>query len=140
MGNKKTPFALLCLALWLPLSGQTRAKPVEVRGSVTDEAGIAIRGAHIFVHRNVDPWGDKVEFAGQSGADGDFVLKLPAGAYDIFVTADSRSAQAQTVLVKTGSHLDLHWKLLMARDVCDFPEMNCDHVEEELHLPLLSKP
>ncbi len=120
----------LLLLFCVPFFGQTEVPHGELRGSVTDEAGRAIKGANIFAHRSISLWADKIELVGQSDVNGNFILNLPAGAYDILVTAYPRSAQSQTIVVKTGTHLYPNWKLPLARDICDFPDMNCDPVSK----------
>lgn len=93
---RKAVLATVLLALSVPLDSQTRGKLEDLRGTVTDESGGVIRSAYIFINRKT-PWGDKVELAAQSDETGKFVLHLPTGAYDIFVTAFPFSAQAQTI-------------------------------------------
>jgi hypothetical protein len=62
--------------------------------------------------------------------------QLPPGAYDILVTAYSFSAQAQTIIVTAGAHLDLRWKLPLAKDMCDFPQMNWTLLNEGLTITI----
>jgi len=104
---------LMCLSA----SAQTQASNIE--GAVTDTAGAAIAGARILVHW--DPSGSAVGLRTNVGikhdvqieADkyGKFAVRVPAGFYDIFVSAEAFSPHAEKVRVNPTSKVTIYPKL-----------------------------
>ena len=87
--------------------------------------GAAIGRANVFVRAySYLSSNDKVELASHSDGSGNFVVTLPAGAYDILVTSTGFESKLQTVVVQAGKTAKVQWKMTV--QPCDFPNVNCD--------------
>ena len=123
--------SLLCIALVVclvpsaRLAGESGAKAGRIGGHVLDVAGGAIPKASVFIRRNPPPE-EKVELVTHSDAQGDFVLVLPPGAYDVLVASVGFESKVQTILVRSGKTSNIQWVLTTPKDGCDFPGVNCD--------------
>lgn len=90
---------------------------------VVDSEGATIQGASVFVHKH-SPSEDSVRLMARTDIHGDFVLKLPAGGYDVLVTSPGFAARVETISISPGKMKKVQWKLKALN--CDFPGMNCD--------------
>jgi hypothetical protein len=104
---------------------QIPAKSGQISGHIVDPEGAAISKANIFVRRNM-PSEEKIELASHSDPNGNFVLTLPAGAYDVIVTAVGFESKVQTLLVQPSKETKSQWKLTVPPQICSFPGVNCD--------------
>ena len=95
----------------------------QVSGHVVDVAGATIKGASVFVRRNIPPAED-VRLFTRTDIHGDFMLVLPEGGYDVLVTSPGFAAGVETVSVLVGRTKKVQWKLKPLN--CNFPGMNCD--------------
>lgn len=100
-----------------------------VTGEVMDVMGAAISNASVYV-RAYAPASEKMELLTHADHYGKFSLTLPAGAYDILITALGFEAKAQTILVRLGNTRKTEWKLTLPPESCDFPGFNCDDFPE----------
>ena len=109
---------IYCLLLFAS-SAFAQTSSGTVQGSVTDTPGAGIRGARILVHwdrsgavvglrTNV---GIKHDMEVQTDNNGDFKLELPAGFYDLFVSADGFSPQSEKIRVNAHSTVRVYPKL-----------------------------
>ncbi|WP_035347069.1 carboxypeptidase-like regulatory domain-containing protein [Edaphobacter aggregans] len=122
---RKMAGLILCLTLCVHLIAQSTAKSAKVSGHVVDPEGAVIGKANIYVRRNM-PAEEKIELATHSDANGNFVLNLPAGAYDVLVTSVGFESKVQTILVRAGIETKTQWKLTVPSELCNFPSVNCD--------------
>ena len=99
-----------------PVTGQ-------IRGHVIDSVGATIKGASVFIHRNNSEEGN-VRLSAHTDIHGDFVLVLPEGGYDVFITSPGFISAVKTAPVWRGKTQKLEWRLKALG--CDFPGMNCD--------------
>ncbi|MGA7258633.1 MAG: carboxypeptidase-like regulatory domain-containing protein [Terracidiphilus sp.] len=95
----------------------------QISGHVVDEVGATIKGASVFVRRNIPPE-QNVRLLMHTDIHGDFMLVLPQGGYDVFVTSPGFAAAVETVPVSAGRTKKVQWKLKSLG--CSFPGMNCD--------------
>jgi hypothetical protein len=123
--RRKTAGLILYLTLCVHLIGQSTAKLARISGHIVDPEGAGIGKANIYVRRNL-PAEEKIELATHSDAYGNFVLNLPAGAYDVLVTSVGFESKVQTILVRAGIETNTQWKLTLPSELCDFPGWNCD--------------
>ncbi|HXE08235.1 MAG TPA: carboxypeptidase-like regulatory domain-containing protein [Acidobacteriaceae bacterium] len=100
-------------------------KTGQITGHVSDPVGAVIGNAGIYVRGNAPP-SEKVELVGHTDRFGNFTLRLPAGAFDIVITALGFESKVQTILVKPDKTTATQWKLTIPKESCDFPGMNCD--------------
>jgi len=114
----------ICVALILSsiYLAQAPARPGTVRGHIVDPVGAVIPRANIFVHASYGA--DKVEYMAASDQQGNFVLTLQPGGYDILVTSPGFEASVQTIGVRAGHTEETRWKL--KPHSCEFPGVNCD--------------
>jgi hypothetical protein len=114
--------AMTCLGLPEHLLGQ-RPETGQITGHVVDVVGATIKGASVFVRRNM-PSDDNVKLLAHTDINGDFTLVLPEGGYDVLVTSPGFAANVETVAVLARKPRKLRWKLKVLD--CTFPGMNCD--------------
>ena len=95
----------------------------QISGHVVDVVGATLKGASVFVRRNM-PSEEKVELLAHTDIKGDFKLVLPEGGYDVLVTSPGFAAGVRTVAVSAGKTKKIQWKLKILD--CSFPGMNCD--------------
>jgi Carboxypeptidase regulatory-like domain len=95
----------------------------QISGHVVDEAGATIKGASVFVRRNIPPE-ENVRLLTHTDIHGDFKLVLPEGGYDVLVTSAGFASGFETVPVLVGKHKRMQWKLKPLD--CSFPGINCD--------------
>jgi hypothetical protein len=95
----------------------------QISGHVVDVVGATIKGASVFVRRNI-PSEENVRLMTHTDIRGDFKLVLPAGAYDVLVVSPGFAANVETVPVLVRQTRKAQWKL-KALD-CSFPGVNCD--------------
>jgi hypothetical protein len=98
-------------------------KTGQISGHVVDVVGATIKGASVFVRRNI-PSEENVRLLTQTDINGDFKLVLPEGGYDILVTSPGFVAAVETLPVYVGKTKKAQWRL-KGLD-CKFPGMNCD--------------
>jgi hypothetical protein len=126
---RKHVFLLFTTVLSLVSFSQTATTAKgKITGLVVDQTGAVIPGAHVFIHANrpvASGVADKIELQATTDAKGAFRLELPAGPYDILITAYPWRADVITVLLKANSDLRLKRKLIMLPN-CDWPGINCD--------------
>ena len=101
-------------------------KTGQISGHVVDVVGATIKGASVFVRRNVPPE-ESIRLLMHTDIHGDFKLVLPEGGYDVLVTSPGFAAGVETVPVLAGRIKKLQWKLKPLD--CSFPGMNCDTFE-----------
>jgi hypothetical protein len=94
-----------------------------ISGHVADTEGATIKGASVFVRRNI-PSEETIRLLVHTDIHGDFNLVLPEGGYDVLVTSPGFAAAVETVPVLAGKAKKSQWKLKSLN--CDFPGMNCD--------------
>lgn len=97
-----------------------QTKTGRVSGHVLDVMGATIKGASIFVRRNMPPE-ESMRLLTHTDINGDFTLALPEGGYDILVTSPGFVAAVETLPVFAGKTKKGQWRL-----DCSFPGMNCD--------------
>jgi uncharacterized membrane protein len=95
----------------------------QISGHVGDEVGAVVGKASVFVRR-YSPTENGVELVTHSDGQGNFVVTLAPGAYDVLVTSAGFMSKMQTVVVQAGKTQKLEWKL--TAQPCDFPTANCD--------------
>jgi hypothetical protein len=98
-------------------------KTGQISGQVLDVVGATIKGASVFVRRNLPPEED-VRLLAHADIHGDFKLVLPEGGYDVLVTSPGFAAGVETVAVSAGKTKKVRWKLKVLD--CSFPGRNCD--------------
>ena len=98
-------------------------KTGQISGHVVDEEGASIRGASVFVRRNIPPE-DNVRLLTHTDIQGDFKVSLPQGTYDVLITSPGFAAEVETVPVLAGRTKNVQCKLKTMD--CSFPGMNCD--------------
>jgi outer membrane receptor protein involved in Fe transport len=84
-----TRFCLLCLLLLTTVFGAF-AQTTQVSGRVTDRAGAAVRGASILVTAN-----NRTALSATTDGDGRFAAAIPAGEYELRITAAGFSDHTQ---------------------------------------------
>ena len=114
--------ALASLGLTSVLNGQV-SQTGRMLGHVVDVAGASIKGASIFVRRDMPSDAD-VKLLTHTDINGDFTLNLPDGGYDVLVTSPGFDASVRTVAIVHGKPSRFQWKL-KPHD-CSFPGTNCD--------------
>jgi hypothetical protein len=107
----------LMLLLCLSVSAQTQ--PSGLEGTVTDTEGAVIERARIFVHW--DPTGSIVglhtnvgirhDVEIETGRNGKFRVDVPAGFYDVFISADAFSPHAEKIRVSPASRVTMNRRL-----------------------------
>jgi Carboxypeptidase regulatory-like domain len=97
----------------------------QISGHVIDVTGATIKGASVFVRRNI-PSEENVRLLTHTDTHGDFKLVLPAGAYDVLIVSPGFAANVETVPVWARQTKKFQWKL-KALD-CSLPGINCDTV------------
>ena len=95
----------------------------QISGHVVDAVGATIKGASVFVRRNIPPAED-IRLLAHTDIHGDFRLELPEGGYDVLVTSPGFAAEVETIAVSPGKNKKVQWKLKALN--CDFPGKNCD--------------
>jgi hypothetical protein len=113
---------ILCIVFAGRLAGQSGDALGRISGHVGDTVGAVIPRASVFVHPYANA--DEVNLTTHTDIHGDFVLALPAGAYDILITSAGFESKLQIVVVQPGKTSKLQWKLIA--HPCDFPGVNCD--------------
>jgi Carboxypeptidase regulatory-like domain len=98
-------------------------KTGQISGHVVDVAGATVKGASVFIHRNIPPE-ENIRLLTHTDIHGDFSLVLPESGYDVFVTTLGFAAEVETVPVLAGKKKKLQWQLKPLD--CSFPGMNCD--------------
>jgi len=98
-------------------------KAGQISGHVVDVVGATIKGASVYVRRNIPPE-EKIELLAHADINGDFKLVLPDGGYDVLVTSPGFAAGVETIAVSAGKSKKIQWKLKSLD--CSFPGMNCD--------------
>jgi len=120
-------YASLTVALVCVVNGShslaQQPKTGRICGHVVDAVGATIKGASVFVRKNIPPE-ENVRLVMHTDLHGDFKLVLPEGGYDVLVTSPGFAARAETVPVLAGSTKKVQWKLKSLD--CSFPGMNCD--------------
>ncbi|WP_162601905.1 carboxypeptidase-like regulatory domain-containing protein [Occallatibacter savannae] len=101
-------------------------KAGQISGHVVDVVGATVKGASVFVRRNI-PAEEKIALLAHTDINGDFKLALPEGGYDVLVTSPGFAARVETVAVPAGKPMRIELKL-KALD-CSFPRMNCDTLQ-----------
>lgn len=101
-------------------------KAGQISGHVVDVVGATIKGASVFVHRNI-PSEEKLTLMTHTDINGNFKLVLPEGGYDVLVTYPGFAASVETVEVWPSKAKKVQWKLKSLD--CSFPGMNCDTVQ-----------
>jgi hypothetical protein len=104
------------------LSAQ-QPKTGRINGHVVDSVGATIKGASVFVRRHGSTE-DDLKAVTHTDINGDFMLVLPEGGYDVLVTSPAFVAGVQTIPILPGKTKRAQWKLRVLG--CDFPGMNCD--------------
>ena len=104
-------------------SSAQQPKTGQISGHVVDAVGATIKGASVFVRRNIPPELN-VRLLMHTDIHGDFKLVLPEGGYDVLVTSPGFAAGVETVPVLAGRTRKVQWKLKSLG--CSFPGMNCD--------------
>jgi len=88
----------------------THPSATQLKGTIVDSEGAAIRGARILIHwdqsgatvglrSNV---GLEKDLTVDTGSKGDFTAELPPGFYDVLVTANGFSPDCRKVRIKFG--------------------------------------
>ena len=114
--------AVVCLVNAAHLLAQ-QPKTGLIRGHVVDVVGATIKGASVFIRRNIPPE-ENLRLQMRTDIHGDFTLVLPEGGYDVLVTSPGFAAGVETVPVFAGATKKVQWKLKPLD--CSFPGMNCD--------------
>jgi hypothetical protein len=112
------PF-LACILTLISISSLAAAPQSVITGRVTDSEGAAIAKARLLVHW--DSAGGKVGLTDNTGitedisvltdANGDYSVSVPAGFYDVFISAMAFTPNAAKVRVKQGKPTTLSVKL-----------------------------
>jgi outer membrane receptor protein involved in Fe transport len=117
---RQFPHTLICLILFAPLAMSQQARPAQfgqLTGRVTDQRGDAISGARITV---TGPASQTVT----TDSGGRFILTaLPAGDYELRVTALGFSTTSQRVTVTAGSSLNSETRVDLTLEPASLLEM-----------------
>lgn len=95
----------------------------QISGHVADVVGAAIKGASVFVRKNMPPE-ENVKLLAHTDIHGNFKLVLPEGGYDVLVVSQGFAAKVETIPVFVRQTRNIQWELKMLD--CSFPGMNCD--------------
>jgi hypothetical protein len=117
--------AVLCIVNAAQSSSQ-QPKTGQISGHIVDVVGATIKGASVFIRRNIPPE-EIMRLLTHTDIHGDFKLVLPEGGYDVLVTSPGFAARVETVPVLAGRTRKTQWKLKPLD--CSFPGVNCDTVQ-----------
>ena len=102
------PFVLLCIST-LPADPQTG-----IMGRVTDSEGAVIAKARVLIHWDSSSrksYGSTQDVSVLTDSSGMYSVMVPAGFYDVFVSAPAFTPIAAKVIVKEGQKATLDTKL-----------------------------
>jgi hypothetical protein len=85
--------------------------------------GASIGKASVFVRRSL-PFEESVRLTTHTDRNGNFVLTLPEGGYDVLVASPGFLSAMQTLPVIHGKERNTRWKLQVVP--CSFPGTVCD--------------
>ena len=120
--SKWPAITLISAGLMIAHSSAQRPATGRISGHVVDSVGATISGASIFVHKHLSE--DNVKLVAHTDGNGDFMLALPEGGYDVLVTSPAFVAEVETIGVVSGRTRKTQWKIKVVG--CNFPGMNCD--------------
>src|ERR1700679_413421 len=118
MFRRAVVLIIVCGLMTIGPSAAQRTTTGQISGYVTDTTGAVIARASVFVHKH-SPSEDEVKLISHTDSNGEFVLTLPEGGYDILVTSPDFSAEVETVSILSGKTKKLQWKLKVVG--WDFP-------------------
>ena len=125
--GRRIAFAIIFFGLtMIATSSAQKPKTGQVSGHVVDVVGATIKGASVFVRKNT-PSEDNVRLVTHTDINGDFILLLPEGGYDVLLTSPGFVAGVKTIPTFSGKTRKTQWILNVLG--CDFPGMNCDTVQ-----------
>lgn len=126
MGKRIAVTVILLGLMMIATSSAQRPATGKISGHVVDSMGAAIGRASVFVRRKWPPE-DIVKLVAHTDINGNFVLLLPEGGYDVLVTPPSFVAGVETISIIPGKTRKVQWKLTVLG--CDFPGINCATVQ-----------
>ena len=108
------------LVLLLPTIFSSGSTNGIFKGTVTDSEGAAIRHARVYVHwddsgagvRLRSNLGIRQDLSVETNQRGEFTVELPAGFYDVFVSANAFTPQCRKLRVRSGETATFSPKLI----------------------------